>query len=64
MKLKLETGDNVYLRGFEVLLKTRAENRKKYFKKYNNKIPAHNIPAFKPAKFFVEGVKTNNEAKY
>ena len=22
------------------------------------KIPAHNIPAFKPSKFFVEGVKT------
>ena len=22
------------------------------------KIPAHNIPAFKPAKVFVEGVKT------
>jgi DNA-binding protein HU-beta len=42
--------------------KTRAENWKKYFKN-NNKIPAHNIPAFKPAKVFVEGVKINNEAK-
>ncbi|MFN4197749.1 MAG: integration host factor subunit beta, partial [Flavobacterium sp.] len=25
------------------------------------KIPAHNIPAFKPAKVFVEGVKTKTE---
>ena len=25
------------------------------------KIPAHNIPAFKPAKVFVEAVKTNTE---
>jgi hypothetical protein len=32
VKNSLETGDNVYLRGFEVLLKTRAENWKKYFK--------------------------------
>jgi DNA-binding protein HU-beta len=24
------------------------------------KIPAHNIPAFKPAKVFVEGVKNKN----
>jgi nucleoid DNA-binding protein len=41
--------------------KTRAE-KEEIFQKYNNKIPAHNIPAFKPAKFFVEG-KINNEAK-
>ena len=27
------------------------------------KIPAHNIPAFKPAKIFVEGVKSNVEVK-
>ena len=27
------------------------------------KIPAHNIPAFKPAKVFVEGVKTNVAVK-
>jgi len=27
------------------------------------KIPAHNIPAFKPAKVFTEGVKTNVEVE-
>ncbi|MEP2968357.1 HU family DNA-binding protein, partial [Nonlabens ulvanivorans] len=27
------------------------------------KIPAHNIPAFKPAKVFVEGVKTRVKVK-
>jgi DNA-binding protein HU-beta len=43
--------------------KTRAEKLEEIFPKYNNKIPAHNIPAFKPAKVFVEGVKINNEAK-
>jgi DNA-binding protein HU-beta len=48
----LETGDNVYLRGFgSFIVKLELKNWKKYFKKYNNKIPAHNIPAFKPAKF-------------
>jgi DNA-binding protein HU-beta len=26
-------------------------------------IPAHNVPAFKPAKVFLEGVKTNVEVK-
>jgi hypothetical protein len=30
--------------------KLELKNWKKYFQKYNNKIPAHNIPAFKPAK--------------
>jgi nucleoid DNA-binding protein len=25
LKIQLETGDNVYLRGFEVIIKTRAE---------------------------------------
>jgi hypothetical protein len=37
-------------------VKTRAEKLEEIFLKYNNKIPAH-IPAFKPAKVFVEGVK-------
>jgi nucleoid DNA-binding protein len=44
------------------IVKTRAEKTGRNISKYNNKIPAHNIPAFKPAKVF-EGVKINNEAK-
>ena len=65
VKTSLETGDNVYLRGFgSFIVKTRAEKTgRNISKKTTIKIPAHNIPAFKPAKVFVEGVQTNNEAK-
>ena len=65
VKTSLETGDNVYLRGFgSFIIKTRAEKTGRNISKNTTiKIPAHNIPAFKPAKVFVEGVKTNNEAK-
>ena len=45
-------------------VKTRAEKTGRNISKNTTiKIPAHNIPAFKPAKVFVEGVKINNEAK-
>jgi DNA-binding protein HU-beta len=65
VKTSLETGDNVYLRGFgSFIVKTRAEKTGRNISKNTTiKIPAHNIPAFKPAKVFVDGVKTNNEAK-
>ena len=65
VKTSLEKGDNVYLRGFgSFIIKTRAEKTGRNISKNTTiKIPAHNIPAFKPAKVFVEGVKTNNEAK-
>ncbi|WP_255512710.1 HU family DNA-binding protein [Flavobacterium sp. GT3R68] len=65
VKNSLETGDNVYLRGFgSFIIKTRAEKTGRNISKNTTiKIPAHNIPAFKPAKIFVEGVKTNNETK-
>ena len=61
----LETGDNVYLRGFgSFVIKKRAEKTGRNISKNTTiKIPAHNIPAFKPAKVFVEGVKTNVEVK-
>jgi DNA-binding protein HU-beta len=64
VKTSLETGDNVYLRGFgSFIIKTRAEKTGRNISKNTTiKIPAH-IPAFKPAKVFVEGVKTNTEAK-
>ncbi|NLP57812.1 HU family DNA-binding protein [Lutibacter sp. B1] len=59
VKKSLEKGDNVYLRGFgSFIIKTRAEKTGRNISKNTTiKIPAHNIPAFKPAKVFVEGVK-------
>jgi len=59
VKDSLERGDNVYLRGFgSFIIKTRAEKTGRNISKNTTiKIPAHNIPAFKPAKVFVEGVK-------
>ena len=59
VKTSLEKGDNVYLRGFgSFIIKTRAENTGRNISKNTTiKIPAHNIPSFKPAKVFVEGVK-------
>jgi len=61
VKNSLENGDNVYLRGFgSFTVKTRAEKTGRNISKNTTiKIPAHNIPAFKPAKIFVEGVKKN-----
>ena len=56
----LESGENVYLRGFgSFIVKKRAEKTaRNIIKNTTIKIPAHNIPAFKPSKFFVDGVKT------
>jgi len=60
VKNSLEQGDNVYLRGFgSFIIKTRAEKTGRNISKNTTiKIPAHNIPSFKPAKVFVEGIKT------
>ena len=65
VKNSLEGGDNVYLRGFgSFIVKTRAEKTGRNISKNTTiKIPAHNIPAFKPAKVFVEGVKSNVQVK-
>lgn len=65
VKTSLEGGDNVYLRGFgSFIIKTRAEKTGRNISKNTTiKIPAHNIPAFKPAKVFVEGVKSNVQVK-
>jgi len=65
VKSSLENGDNVYLRGFgSFIIKTRAEKTGRNISKNTSiKIPAHNIPAFKPAKVFVEGVKSNVQVK-
>ena len=60
VKGSLEDGENVYLRGFgSFIIKTRAEKiGRNISKNVAIKIPAHNIPAFKPAKIFVKGVKS------
>ncbi|MEN8765548.1 MAG: HU family DNA-binding protein [Wenyingzhuangia sp.] len=65
VKKSLENGDNVYLRGFgSFVIKTRAEKTGRNISKNTTiKIPAHNIPAFKPAKTFTEGVKAKVKVK-
>ena len=65
VKTSLETGDNVYLRGFgSFIIKTRAEKTGRNISKNTAiEIPAHNIPAFKPSKSFVEKVKTKVAVK-
>ena len=59
VKDSLNQGNNVYLRGFgSFIVKERAEKTGRNISKNTTiKIPAHNIPAFKPAKVFVESVK-------
>ena len=58
-------GEPVYLRGFgSFILKARAEKMGRNISKNSSvKIPAHNIPAFKPSKEFVEEVKTKVKVK-
>ena len=65
VKDSLEDGENVYLRGFgSFIIKQRAEKTGRNISKNTTiKIPAHNIPAFKPAKVFVEGVKSKVSVK-
>jgi DNA-binding protein HU-beta len=61
IKESLASGDNVYLRGFgSFIVKKRAEKTGRNISKNETIIiPAHNIPAFKPAKTFVQEVKSN-----
>lgn len=59
VKESLEKGNNVYLRGFgSFIVKHRAEKTARNISKNTSIIiPAHNIPAFKPSKTFVNQVK-------
>ena len=59
VKGSLEKKNNVYLRGFgSFIVKRRAEKTARNIsKKTTIKIPAHDIPAFKPAKSFAAKVK-------
>ncbi len=61
LKGSLKDGENVYLRGFgSFIIKKRAEKTGRNISKNTTIIiPAHNIPAFKPSKTFVEEVKSN-----
>lgn len=64
VKNSLKHNINVYLRGFgSFIVKGRREKTGRNISK-NTKIiiPAHNIPAFKPAKTFVQDVKDNVKA--
>ena len=57
VKDSMVKGNNVYLRGFgSFIVKKRARN---ISKNTTIIIPAHNIPAFKPAKTFITKVKSH-----
>ena len=62
VKNSLNEGENVYLRGFgSFIVKQRAEKTGRNISKNTTiKIPAHSVPAFKPARVFVSDVKINN----
>ena len=59
VKASMANGDNVYLRGFgSFIIKHRAQKAARNItRKTTMVIPAHNIPAFKPAKTFMNAVK-------
>jgi len=61
VKSSLSEGENVYIRGFgSFVIKKRAKKIGRHIKKnVAIEIPEHYIPAFKPAKIFVEQVKGN-----
>ena len=65
IKSNMVKGENIYLRGFGTfLLKKRAEKTGRNISKNTTvKIPAHMIPAFKPAKEFVTEIKTKVKVK-
>lgn len=63
IKESLSDGNNVYLRGFgSFVVKKRAEKTGRNISKNTTIIiPEHFVPAFKPAKVFVESVKENKK---
>ena len=65
IKESMANGENIYLRGFGTfLLKKRAVKTGRNISKGTSvKIPAHFIPAFKPAKEFAEDVSTKVKVK-
>jgi DNA-binding protein HU-beta len=61
VKGSLSTGENVYIRGFgSFIVKKRKKKVGRHIKRnVSIEIPEHFIPAFKPAKVFMEDVKEN-----
>lgn len=61
IKSTMQQGENVYIRGFgSFVIKRRAKKVGRHIKKGKSiEIPEHFIPAFKPAKVFMEQVKNN-----
>ncbi len=61
VKGSLANNENVYLRGFgSFIVKERAQKTARNISKNTTlTIPAHKIPAFKPAKVFMLKVKAN-----
>ena len=68
IKASLEKGENVYLREFGTFsIKKKASKKARNIMKHNDgyitttiTVPAHVVPAFKPAKKFMKRVKDNN----
>lgn len=65
VKENMTQGENIYLRGFgSFIIKQRAKKTgRNITKKTSVIIPAHKIPAFKPAKTFMNDVKTKLKVK-
>jgi DNA-binding protein HU-beta len=65
VKESLKAGENVYVRGFgSFIVKKRAKKIGRNIKKnIAIEIPEHYIPAFKPAKVFVDQVKRTSKVK-
>jgi len=65
VKVSLEKGENVYIRGFgSFITKKRARKIGRNIKKnIAIEIPEHHIPSFKPAKVFTEMVKRSKLLK-
>ena len=59
VKDSLANGENVYLRGFgSFIVKKRSQKTARNISKNTTIIiPEHNIPAFKPAKVFMDALK-------
>jgi len=64
IRQSLINNENVYLRGFgSFIVKKRAKKTGRIITKNTIIIPEHYIPAFKPAKTFVERVKSAQHKK-
>lgn len=65
VKDNMTKGENVYLRGFgSFIIKKRAKKTGRNISKNTSVvIPAHNIPAFKPARDFSNDVKKKVKVK-